>query len=39
MVEKKRVYTERDLLHKLEMGIKDFCNLSEINVSLLNKYL
>ena len=35
----KRVYTQEDLLWKIECAIKDFCNLSEVNKDLLTKYL
>lgn len=35
----KRVYTEQDLLWKIECAVKDFCNMSDINTSLLQKYL
>jgi hypothetical protein len=39
LFEKRRVYTQGDLLHKLEVAIKDFANLTEINKEHLNKYL
>lgn len=39
LFEKRRVYTQGDLLHKIEVAIKDFCNMSEINKDLLTKYI
>lgn len=35
----KRVYTQEDVLWKIECAVKDFCNMTDINTSLLTKYL